>query len=104
MEGLLNDWLWHQDYWFPPGIGWKDMEVGGEVEGGQGRARYPMPRDLLVTLPLALCFIALRCVFERIIALPLSTRLGVKDRIWTEAPSIPRLEAFFKHNNRQPSQ
>ncbi|CAL8348829.1 unnamed protein product, partial [Gadus morhua 'NCC'] len=102
MEGLLNDWLWHQDYWFPPGIGWKDMEVGVEV--GQGGARYPMPRDLLVTLPLALCFIALRCVFERIIALPLSTRLGVKDRIWTEAPSIPRLEAFCKQNNPQPSQ
>ncbi|KAG7258448.1 hypothetical protein CRUP_034135, partial [Coryphaenoides rupestris] len=76
MERLLNEWLWQQHYWFPPGMGWKDMEaeeeaeevgvqeVGLRVEVGWGRGRYPLPRDLLCTLPLALCFIALRCVFE----------------------------------------
>ncbi|CAL8254288.1 unnamed protein product [Merluccius merluccius] len=42
--------------------------------------------------------------FVRIIALPLSRHLGVKDRIWIQAPSIPKLETFYKQNNRQPSQ
>uniref|UniRef100_A0A3B5AF80 Ceramide synthase 2-like n=1 Tax=Stegastes partitus TaxID=144197 RepID=A0A3B5AF80_9TELE len=40
----------------------------------------------------------------RLVALPLSRVLGVKDRIRIRAPSIPKLEAFYKQNNRQPSQ
>ena len=40
----------------------------------------------------------------RLIAVPLSKYLGVKDRIRIRAPSIPKLEAFYKQNSRQPSQ
>lgn len=40
----------------------------------------------------------------RIIAIPFSKRLGVKDRIRIRAPPIPKLEAFYEHVSRQPSQ
>ncbi|XP_026866481.2 ceramide synthase 4a [Electrophorus electricus] len=94
MEELLNQWLWQEDYWLPSGITWKDLDEGS-VEGG----RYPLPRDLLITLPLALGFIALRIVFERVVALPLSRMMGVSDRIRARAPAIPKLEAFYMQKN-----
>ncbi|XP_041790714.1 ceramide synthase 2-like [Chelmon rostratus] len=98
MEALLNEWLWQEVYWLPPGILWQDLEM---KEGG---GRFPLPRDLIYTLPLAFAFIALRYVFERLIAVPLSKRLGVKDRIRIRAASVPKLETFYKQNSRQPSQ
>uniref|UniRef100_A0A3Q1D7K0 Ceramide synthase 4a n=1 Tax=Amphiprion ocellaris TaxID=80972 RepID=A0A3Q1D7K0_AMPOC len=97
-SALLNEWLWQEEFWLPPGIRWRDIEMK-EDEG-----RFPLPRDLIYTLPLAFAFIALRYVFERLVALPLSRILGVKDRIRVRAPSIPKLEAFYKQNSRQPSQ
>ncbi|XP_045906771.1 ceramide synthase 2-like isoform X3 [Micropterus dolomieu] len=41
---------------------------------------------------------------EQLIAVRLSKRLGVKDRIRIRAASIPKLESFYKQNSRQPSQ
>uniref|UniRef100_UPI0037E9A944 ceramide synthase 2-like n=1 Tax=Semicossyphus pulcher TaxID=241346 RepID=UPI0037E9A944 len=98
MEALLNEWLWQEQYWLPPGIGWRDIEMK-EDEG-----RFPLPRDLIYTLPLALAFIALRYVFERLIAVPLSKHLGVKDPVRIRAASVPKLETFYTQNGRQPSQ
>ncbi|XP_029002511.1 ceramide synthase 2-like isoform X2 [Betta splendens] len=98
MEALLNEWLWKDEYWLPPGIRWQDVTLS-EDEG-----RFPLPRDLVYTLPLALAFIAVRYVFERVIAVPLSRHLGVKDRIRIRAASVPKLETFYKQNSRQPSQ
>ncbi|XP_027145928.1 ceramide synthase 2 [Larimichthys crocea] len=98
MEDLLNEWLWRDEYWLPPGIHWQDIEMK-EDEG-----HYPVPRDLIYTLPLAFAFIAFRYVFERTIAVPLSKCLGVKDRIRIRPASIPKLETFYKQNNRQPTQ
>ncbi|XP_020494623.1 ceramide synthase 2 [Labrus bergylta] len=97
MEALFNEWLWQEEYWLPPGIRWRDIEVN-EDEG-----RFPLPRDLIYTLPLAFAFIALRYVFERLIAVPLSKQLGVKDRIRIRAAPIPKLETFYKQYRRQPS-
>lgn len=59
MEALLNEWLWQEEYWIPPGIHWQDIQMK-EDEG-----RIPLPRDLIYTLPMTLVFIALRYVFER---------------------------------------
>ncbi|KAF3690893.1 Ceramide synthase 2 [Channa argus] len=98
MEALLNEYIWQEEYWLPPGIHWQDIEMK------EGKGRFPLPRDLIYTLPLAFAFIALRYVFERLIAVPLSKYLGVKDRIWIRAASIPKLETFYKQNSRQPSQ
>ncbi|XP_036971423.1 ceramide synthase 4a isoform X2 [Acanthopagrus latus] len=98
MEALLNEWLMREEFWLPPGVRWKDIEMT-EDEG-----RFPLPRDLIYTLPLAFAFIALRYVFERLIGVPLSRYLGVKDQVQIRAASIPKLETFYKHNSRQPSQ
>ncbi|XP_039984716.1 ceramide synthase 2-like isoform X2 [Xiphias gladius] len=98
MEALLNEWLWQEEYWLPPGTRWQDIEIK-EDDGC-----FPLPRDLIYTLPLAIAFIALRYVFERLIAVPFSKHLGVKDRIRIRAASVPKLETFYKQNTRQPSQ
>ncbi|KAJ8271069.1 hypothetical protein GJAV_G00122400 [Gymnothorax javanicus] len=95
--GTIDQWLWRQEYWLPPGITWEDMEV---EDGGW----YPRPRDLLVTLPLALGFIAFRYVFERLVALPLCRRLGVRDRTRVPVRPAPHLETFYTQHSHQPSQ
>ncbi|KAL0161606.1 hypothetical protein M9458_045331, partial [Cirrhinus mrigala] len=59
LEELVNQWIWRQDFWLPPGVTWKDI-AEGTADGGH----HPVPRDLLISLPLALGFIALRFVFE----------------------------------------
>lgn len=59
MEALLNEWLWREEFWLPPGISWKDTHLH------EDQGHFPLPRDLLYTLPLAFAFIALRYVFER---------------------------------------
>uniref|UniRef100_A0A3Q1I4V1 Ceramide synthase 4a n=1 Tax=Anabas testudineus TaxID=64144 RepID=A0A3Q1I4V1_ANATE len=95
---LLNEWLWQEEFWLPPGIHWRDTLMK-EDEG-----HFPLPRDLVYTLPLAFAFIALRYVFERLIAVPLSKYLGVKDRLRIRAASVPKLETFYKQISRQPTQ
>uniref|UniRef100_A0A8C1PZ82 Ceramide synthase 4b n=1 Tax=Cyprinus carpio TaxID=7962 RepID=A0A8C1PZ82_CYPCA len=93
----LSQWLWKQEYWLPPGIRWEDME---KMEG----SRRPLPRDLLLALPLALGFIMLRYAFERCVAFPLSRVLGVKDQVRLKVTPAPNLETFYTKNSRQPTQ
>ncbi|KAI4877668.1 hypothetical protein NFI96_021346 [Prochilodus magdalenae] len=90
MTELLNQWLWQEHFWLPPGSTWQDFG-DDTVEG----SRRPLPRDLALTIPLALGFIAVRFVFERVVALPLSRLLGVCDRVRLRPPPEPRLEAFY---------
>ncbi|XP_053369805.1 ceramide synthase 4a isoform X1 [Clarias gariepinus] len=96
MEKLLNQWLWPQEFWLPPTITWHDID-----EGTTGGSRQPLPRDLLVVLPLALAFIAVRFAFERVVALPLSRRLGVFDRVQVRVQPNPELEAFYLKKKKQ---
>uniref|UniRef100_A0A8C1L0T4 Uncharacterized protein n=1 Tax=Cyprinus carpio TaxID=7962 RepID=A0A8C1L0T4_CYPCA len=98
LEELVNQWVWRQDFWLPPGVTWKDI-----AEGSADGSHYPVPRDLLISLPLALGFIALRFVFERVVALPLSWRLGVRDRVRLRVTPVPKLEAFYLQKKQQPS-
>ncbi|XP_049321838.1 ceramide synthase 4a [Astyanax mexicanus] len=98
MEELLNQWLWKEYYWLPAGRSWKDI---GDDAVGTWR---PLPRDLFLTLPLALGFIAVRFVFERAVALPLSRALGVCDRVRARAAPDPKLEAFYLQKKNHFSQ
>ncbi|CAB1317717.1 unnamed protein product [Coregonus sp. 'balchen'] len=91
---LLPD-LWKHEYWLPPGITWKDMEQMEE---------YPRPRDLLFALPLALGFIALRYVFDTVVAPPLGRYVGLRNRLHMAATPSPKLESFYTQKKRQPSQ
>uniref|UniRef100_A0A3Q1GUE3 Ceramide synthase 2-like n=1 Tax=Acanthochromis polyacanthus TaxID=80966 RepID=A0A3Q1GUE3_9TELE len=93
---LLPD-LWRQDYWLPPGVTWTDMEQLADSD-------RPRPQDLLVALPLALGFVALRYVFERFFAPPMGRFLGVKNRLQVTAAPSPKLESFYTQRSRQPTQ
>ncbi|KAG5286349.1 hypothetical protein AALO_G00013850 [Alosa alosa] len=95
---ILDQWLWKQEYWLPPGISWEDMR---KME----RTHCPLPRDLLLSLPIAFAFIGLRYIFERCVAVPFSRYLGVRDRIRVPVLPSPKLEAFYiQHRPQEPSQ
>lgn len=44
------------------------------------------------------------CVSRRVVALPLSRWLGVRDRVWVHVTPVPKLEAFYLQKKKQPSQ
>ncbi|KAM4556815.1 ceramide synthase 2-like isoform 1-T1 [Fundulus diaphanus] len=92
---LLPD-LWRQEYWLPPGVTWEDLEQLPDSE-------RPRPKDLLIALPLALGFVAVRCVFERFLAPPIARGLGVKNRFQSTAAPSSQLEAFYTHRSKQPT-
>ncbi|XP_066508375.1 ceramide synthase 2-like isoform X1 [Hoplias malabaricus] len=92
---LFDEWLWRQEYWLPPGITWIEM---AQMEDS------PLPRHLLISLPLAFGFIALRWAFERTLAVPLSRLLGVKDRVRLSVSPAPSLETFYTKHSRHPAQ
>uniref|UniRef100_A0A673C0Q0 Ceramide synthase 2-like n=2 Tax=Sphaeramia orbicularis TaxID=375764 RepID=A0A673C0Q0_9TELE len=93
---LLPD-VWRQDFWLPPGVTWKDMEQLSSSD-------RPQPLDLLISLPLALAFIALRYLFERFCAPPMGRCLGVRNRIQVTAAPSPKLESYYTQRSRRPSQ
>ncbi len=95
----LSQWLWKQEYWLPPGISWVDME---KMED----SRRPLPRDLLLALPLALGFIVLRYAFERWL-MTLSSPEGfrchltrfdwINNRIWVKLQKVQQYHWMFLH-------
>ncbi|XP_034469794.1 ceramide synthase 2-like [Hippoglossus hippoglossus] len=93
---LLPD-LWRQEYWLPPGVTWEDMEQLADCD-------RPRPLDILLGLPLALGFVALRYPFERFVAPPMGRCLGVKNRSQVTAAPSPRLESFYTQRSREPTQ
>ncbi|GAA6104088.1 ceramide synthase 4a [Tachysurus ichikawai] len=94
MKKLLNQWLWSEKFWLPPNITWHD------IEGTTGGGHQPLPSDLLLAIPLALGFIAVRFAFERVVALPLSRTLGVFDRVQVRVPHNPKLEAVYSQRKK----
>ncbi|XP_063076500.1 ceramide synthase 2 [Engraulis encrasicolus] len=95
---ILDQWLWRQEYWLPPGISWEDMR---KMKMGH----CPLPKDLFLSLPIAFTFIIVRFIFERYVAVPLSQCLGVRDRRRVPVMPSPKLEAFYtQYHPRQPSQ
>ncbi|XP_072924721.1 ceramide synthase 4a isoform X1 [Hemitrygon akajei] len=97
MTSVLDKWLWHHEYWLPPGITWKDME-------DSEHAHYPRPRDLVIALPYALVFIVLRSLYERWIAVPLSKQMGVKEKIRRKVPPKPDLEKVYRTQSTCPKE
>ncbi|XP_032296884.1 ceramide synthase 4 isoform X4 [Coturnix japonica] len=97
MAHSLNEWLWQHKFWLPPGITWEDMKESEDIH-------YPKPRDLLLSIPFALILVVIRCVFERAIALPISAKLGVKDKLRPKAQPISILETFYTVNCKNPKE
>ncbi|XP_063312038.1 ceramide synthase 2-like [Pelobates fuscus] len=98
MDTFLNQWLWRQEYWLPPGVTWEDMKETEETQ-------YPEPRDLLLAIPCAFLFTAVRFLFEKYVALPLSRLLGMQEKKKNvKATPNPVLEAFYLKQRNQPTE
>ncbi|XP_030644280.1 ceramide synthase 2a [Chanos chanos] len=93
----LSEWFWQERLWFPEGLGWSDLQ------DKDGRV-YAKAADLWVTLPVALGFLIGRQVFERKVAIPLATALGVKERMRVKATHNPILESYFCTTTKYPTQ
>ncbi|XP_026545270.1 ceramide synthase 4-like, partial [Notechis scutatus] len=91
----LTQWLLRQEYWLPSGITWEDMEDTEDVH-------YPKPHHLLFSLPITLLLVTLRFLFDRKIAIPLSKKLGLQEKVrWKPSPN-PILEAFYTKWRKNP--
>uniref|UniRef100_A0A669BWM5 Ceramide synthase 2 n=1 Tax=Oreochromis niloticus TaxID=8128 RepID=A0A669BWM5_ORENI len=97
MLSELSEWFWQERRWFPEGLGWADLE------DRDGRV-YAKARDLWVALPIALIFLIIRQIFERMVATPLASLLGVKDTVRLKAPHNTTLESYYCKINKNPTQ
>lgn len=98
MLSRLRELLWADWIWFPEGHGWADFE---DQEDGKV---FPKTSDLWATLPVALCFLLIRPIFERTIAVPLAALLGVRDKPRVCAAPNPILESYFCRTSKHPTQ
>lgn len=58
MLSQLSEQVWADWIWFPEGHGWADLkDRDGKV--------FPKLQDLWATIPIALCFLVIRQIFER---------------------------------------
>ncbi|XP_040181498.1 ceramide synthase 4-like [Rana temporaria] len=97
MEALLNQWLWRQEYWLPPGVTWEDMKETENVH-------YPRPSHLFFGIPCALILTGLRFIFERCVALPLSKKMGIREKYKRKPSNKPVLEDFYSKNGKHPTE
>ncbi|KAM4630879.1 ceramide synthase 2a [Polymixia lowei] len=97
MLSRLHEFIWQDWIWFPEGLGWADLkDHDGKV--------FPKAGDLWATLPIALCFLVIRQIFERTVAIPLASLLGVKDAQHIKAAPNPTLESYFYKTSKHPTQ
>ncbi|XP_029959235.1 ceramide synthase 2-like isoform X1 [Salarias fasciatus] len=93
----LSEWFWQERLWFPEGLGWADLE------DRDGRV-YAKAHDLWVALPIALMFLIIRQIFERTVATPLASLLGVKETVRLKAPHNSTLESYYCNITKNPTQ
>ncbi|XP_020833857.1 ceramide synthase 4-like [Phascolarctos cinereus] len=95
MLATLYESFWKTEYWIPPRYTWADLEDSDGIT-------YPHPKDLLAAIPLTFVLIVIRYGVERIIGLPLSRALGVRDPIRIKATPNRILESFFWTQSKNP--
>lgn len=88
MWSSLKEWLWQDRFWLPPNHTWAVLEDRDGLV-------YAHPRDLLAALPLALALVAMRFTFERLVGLPLSRWLGVRNQARRPVEPNPMLEKYY---------
>ncbi|XP_054835788.1 ceramide synthase 4-like [Eublepharis macularius] len=93
----LTQWLWKSEFWLPPGYTWEDMKETEEI-------RYPQPHHLLLSIPFALLLIGLRFIFERTVAVPLSRKMGLREKAQRKASPNAVLEDFYRRHQKRPKE
>lgn len=97
MLAWLSDTFWQDRLWFPEGLGWADLQDrDGHV--------FAKTQDLWAALPIALIFLVVRQIFERTVATPLASLLGVKEIVRLKAAHNPTLESYYCSTTKYPSQ
>uniref|UniRef100_A0A1A7Y1Q2 Ceramide synthase 2a n=2 Tax=Iconisemion striatum TaxID=60296 RepID=A0A1A7Y1Q2_9TELE len=97
MLSRLSELIWADWIWFPKGHGWDDLkDHDGKI--------FPKTWDLWPTIPIALCFLIIRKIFEKTVALPLASLLGVTDKRPVRAPLNPILESHFSSKSKHLTQ
>ncbi|KAM9737972.1 ceramide synthase 2a isoform 1-T1 [Menidia menidia] len=97
MLSRLSEQIWADWIWFPKGHGWNDLkDHDGKV--------FPKLPDLWATIPIAICFLVIRPIFERTVALPLASLLGVRDKPRLCVRPNPVLESYFCSTSKFPTQ
>ncbi|XP_055067818.1 ceramide synthase 2 [Misgurnus anguillicaudatus] len=91
----LSEVFWQDYLWFPEGHGWADLE-DGQV--------YAKPQDLWVAVPIAIMFLIVRQVFERFVATPLASLLGVKETVRRPVAYNRTLESHYCNAAKEPRQ
>ncbi|MBN3304378.1 CERS2 synthase, partial [Amia calva] len=97
MLQVVYEWFWWDRLWLPYNLTWSDLQ------DRDGRV-YAKATDLWVTLPLALLFMVIRQLFERYLATPLASLLGVRETVRPRANHNPTLESFYNSSAKHPKQ
>ncbi|XP_029587124.1 ceramide synthase 2 [Salmo trutta] len=93
----LSDWIWQDRLWFPAGLGWANLkDRDGQV--------FAKGRDLWVIFPIAVCFLIIRQIFERTVAVQLASLLRVREKPRVRAAPNTTLESYFCNASKFPSQ
>ncbi|XP_035300056.1 ceramide synthase 4 [Cricetulus griseus] len=95
MLSSLSEWLWQERYWLPPNSTWAQLEDRDGLV-------FAHPHHMLAALPMALVLLAVRIIFERFVALPLSRWMGIKDQIRRQMTPNPVLEKYFLRMGQRP--
>nr|XP_020441680.1 ceramide synthase 2-like [Monopterus albus] len=97
MLSELREMIWADWIWFPEGHGWADLKDHDGLV-------FPKAQDLWAALPIALCFLIIRPIFERMVAIPQASLLGVSDKKRVCAHPNPTLESYFCKTSKHPTQ
>ncbi|XP_055788136.1 ceramide synthase 5-like [Salvelinus fontinalis] len=68
----LSAWFWSESFWLPPNVTWAELEHPPPGE------EYPRADQLLSCLPLAFGVLAVRVLFERLVAKPCANILQIQ--------------------------
>ncbi|CDQ56685.1 unnamed protein product [Oncorhynchus mykiss] len=93
----LSDWVWQDRLWFPAGLGWADLKDRDGLVFAKGS-------DLWVIFPIAVCFLIIRQIFERTVAVKLASLLRVREKPRVRAAPNTTLEFYFCNASKFPSQ
>lgn len=90
MTSSISAWIWSETFWLPENVTWADLE---HPPPG---VEYPRVGQILCALPLALCVLVLRLLFERLVAKPCARILHIQAGVSRQAQPNAALERVYK--------
>ncbi|XP_062315069.1 ceramide synthase 5-like [Osmerus eperlanus] len=85
----MSAWIWSESFWLPPNVTWADLEHPPPGE------EFPRAGHILTALPLAIGVLAVRVIFERLVAKPCAHILQIQAGASRRAQPNALLERVF---------